>query len=98
MEKVATTADIHQAAFFILNGAKLIEITPTTVNGKIICELTLARENITELQLAYLQGRANVNLLDFRRVFGHLCAWLHNEKKKHRNMVKSGQLPEGCRP
>ena len=98
MENVASTCCLYEAAFFLLNGAKLIEITPTTMNGKIICELTLARENITELELAYLQGRANVNLLDFRRVFGHLCAWVYNEKKKHRNMARNGQIPEGGRP
>jgi hypothetical protein len=92
LETTVTTTDLYEAVYYYLNSCELIEITGVKVNGKVACELTFARSNIGELQVGYLQGKAEVNLLEFRRAFGHINAWVHTAKKKFKNRLKNEAL------
>jgi hypothetical protein len=89
LETTVTTTDLYESVYYYLNSCELIEITGVKVNGKIACELTFARPNIGSLQVAYLQGKAEVNLLEFRRAFGQINAWVHTAKKKFKNRLKN---------
>jgi len=82
VECYATTTDLYEATYYYLNGAELIEIAGTKVNGKITCELTFSKPDITSLQLTYLQGKATVNILNFRRAYGQIAAWVVKAKKE----------------
>jgi hypothetical protein len=93
LETTVTTTDLYESVYYYLNACELIEITGVKVNGKVACELTFARPNIGSLQIAYLQGKAEVNLLDFRRAFGHINAWVHTAKKKFKNRLKN-EMPK----
>ena len=85
MEQYATTTDLYEATYYYLNGCTLEEITGQRVNGKITCELSFSKPGITELQLAYLRGRATVNILQFRRGYGQIAAWVARAKKEFKN-------------
>jgi len=82
VENYATTTDLYEATYYYLNACELTEITGTRVNGKITCELTFSKPDITQLQLTYLQGKAEVNLLHFRRAYGQIAAWVMKAKKE----------------
>ena len=68
----------------------LVSIAGKKLNGKVTCEITFARPGITELQIGYFKGGAEVNLLSFRRVFGQIHALVHREKKRCQNILKNG--------
>ena len=89
MEQTITTTDLYESVYYYLNGCELIEITGVKVNGKVACELSFSKPNIGQLQVTYLQGKAEVNLLEFRRAFGHINAWVHTAKKKFKNRLKN---------
>jgi len=82
VENYAITTDLYESTYFYLNGCELIEITGTKVNGKVTCELTFSKPNISQLQLTYLQGKATVNILQFRRAYGQIAAWVMKAKKE----------------
>jgi len=89
LETTVTTTDLYESVYYYLNGCELMEIAGVKVNGKIACELTFAKPDIGQLQVRYLQGKAEVNLLEFRRAFGHINAWVHTAKKKFKNRLKN---------
>ena len=88
MRKVSTR-DIYEAAYLLLSGAELTEIEGTTVNGKIICNLIFTGEDIASLQLTYLNGEAEANILNLRRMVGQVNAWIHSSKRKFKNQLEN---------
>jgi len=82
VECYATTTDLYEATYYYLNGCEIIEIAGTKVNGKVTCELTCSKPDITSLQLTYLQGKACVNIFQFRRAYGQIAAWVAKAKKE----------------
>ena len=84
MESIGTS-DFYEAAWYILSGCRIRTIVCTEVNEKISCRFTVTGENLGPLQVAYFQGEARVNLLEFRRVYGQINSWSHEAKKKYRN-------------
>ena len=89
MQNHVTTTDLYESAYYLIKGAELVEIESRTVNGRISCELTFAKPNIIQLQIDYYQGKAEANLIELRRVFGQLHAWVHTAKKKFKNKLKT---------
>ena len=84
------TIDIYEGAWYLVNGCELVKITGKKINGKINCEITFERPGIAELQLSFLQGDAEVNLLKFRRTFGQLHSLARKEKMRCKNILKNG--------
>jgi hypothetical protein len=97
LETFIKTTDLYEAAWHLLNGAELTAIQGIKVNGKVACELTFTHPQITQLQLSYFQSNAEVNLLDFRRAFARVHAWVHSAKKKYKNVLKNN-LPKEQMP
>ncbi len=85
MECYAVTTDLYEATYYYLNACELVEIAGTRVNGKVTCELTFSKPDISELQLAYLRGNATVNILHFRRAYGQIAAWVAKAKKEFKS-------------
>jgi hypothetical protein len=81
VENYVTTTDLYEATYYFLSGCELTEIAGTKVNGKVTCELTFSKPNISELQLNYLQGKASVNVFQFRRAYGQIHSWVLKAKK-----------------
>ena len=92
MQNHVTTTDLYESAYYLIKGAELVEIESKTVNGKISCELTFAKPNIIQLQIDYYQGKAEAKLIELRRVFGQLHAWVHTAKKKFKNKLRQEEL------
>ena len=86
-----STSDAWEAAYMLLEGANLDEIEGMQTNGRIICRMILSGENITKLQLTYLNGEAKAGILELRSMLGQVNAWLYAAKKK----FKSQQQPAG---
>jgi hypothetical protein len=82
--KEISSNDFYEAAFYILNGCKLKEIANNQVNGKVVCNLIVTGENISQLQLTYLNGEAEANILELRRLLGQIKVWVHDSKKKQK--------------
>jgi hypothetical protein len=89
VETFVTTTDLYESAWYLLKGAELTDIHGIKVNGKVACELTFAHQQITQLQLSYFQSKAAVNLLDFRRAFARVHAWVHTANRKYKNVLKN---------
>ncbi len=90
MDDFVSTCDLYEGAYYLSRGCELVSIAGKKINGKVSCEITFARPGITELQINYFKGGAEVNLLSFRRAFGQLHAWVHREKKRCQNILKNG--------
>lgn len=84
------TIDIYEGAWYLVNGCELVQIAGKRMNGKVSCEITFERPGIAELQLSFLQGDAQVNLLRFRRTFGQLHSLVRKEKVRCKNILKNG--------
>ena len=82
-----TTSDAWEAAYMILHGANLDEIEGMQTNNRIICRMILSGENITKLQLTYLNGEAEANVLKMRSMVGQVNAWMYAAKKKFKNQA-----------
>jgi len=82
-----TTSDAWEAAYMILHGVQLEEIEGMQTNNRIICRMILSGENITKLQLTYLNGDAEANVLKMRSMVGQVNAWMYAAKKKFKNQV-----------
>jgi hypothetical protein len=97
VDTFATTTDLYEGTWYLLNGAELTDIHGIRVNGKVACELTFAHPQINQLQLSYFQNCAEVNLLDFRRAFARVHAWIHTAKRKYKNVLKNN-MPKTYEP
>ena len=94
MQNHVTTTDLYESAYYLIKGAELVEIESKTVNGKISCELTFTKLNIIQLQIDYYQGKAEANLIELRRIFGQLHAWVHTAKKKFKNKLRQEEYAQ----
>ena len=77
-----TTSDAWEAAYMILHGAHLDDIESMQVNSRIICRMILSGKDITKLQLTYLNGEAEANVLKMRSMVGQVKTWMYAAKKK----------------
>jgi hypothetical protein len=77
-----STSDAWEASYILLSGARLDEIEAMQTNGRIICRMILSGENISKLQLTYLNGEAQAGVLELRSMLGQVNAWMYAAKKK----------------
>ena len=84
-----STSDAWEASYILLSGAHLDEIEAMQTNGRIICRMVLSGENISKLQLTYLNGEAQAGVLEMRSMLGQVNAWMYAAKKKFKNQLSS---------
>jgi hypothetical protein len=82
-----TTSDAWEAAYMLIHGVQLDEIEGMQTNGRIICRMILSGENITKLQLTYLNGEAKAGVLELRSMLGQVNAWMYAAKKKFKSQL-----------
>lgn len=95
MEGQVSTCDLYEGTYYLLNGCELEAIEGLRVNGKLTCRMNFTGENLTQLQLSYLQGQAGANLFEFRRTYSQLSALVLKAKKKFRNQLKQESQKKG---
>jgi len=83
-----STSDSWEAAYMLLKGANLDEIEGMQTSGRIICRMILSGDNITKLQLNYLNGEAEANVLKLRSMVGQVSAWVYAAKKKFKSQLQ----------
>ena len=81
MESVST-ADFYEACYYLLNGCSITTIRCEKVNGKPTCSFEFEGEDLAAHQITYFQGKAKVNLLEFRRAYGQVNSYAHQAKNK----------------
>jgi hypothetical protein len=84
-----STSDAWEAAYMIIHGAHLDDIEGMQVNSRIICRMILSGKNITKLQLTYLNGEAEANVLKMRSMVGQVKTWMYAAKKKIKQQVEA---------
>jgi hypothetical protein len=82
MEKEIVVNDYYEAAFLLLNQCKLVSLESKLAGGRIICEFTLSGNDISQKHLAYLNGEAEANILNLRRLVNQIQVWAYSSKKK----------------
>ena len=86
------TTDIYEAAFYLIKKAEIKAIEGFPVNSKIVCRIYMESPQISGLQALYFQGRAEVNLFEFRRAYQQISAYMNDARKK----LKKHQVFPGC--
>ena len=90
-----TTSDAWEAAYMIIHGAHLDDIEGLQVNNRIICRMILSGKNITKLQLTYLNGDAEANVLKMRSMVGQIRTWMYAAKKKFKTQLQEQPAIQG---
>ena len=90
-----STSDAWEAAYMLLEGANLDEIEGMQTNGRIICRMILSGKNITKLQLTYLNGEAEANVLKMRSMVGQVKTWMYAAKKKFKSQLQEQITAQG---
>ena len=81
MESI-TTSDFYEASYYLLNQCSVQTIQCIPINGRTACKFTFEGDNLGPLQITYFQGRAEVNLLQFRRAYGQVNSYAYEAKKR----------------
>lgn len=91
------TSDLYEAAYYLVNGCELVEITAAPAGRELRCRMSFAGESIDHLQVAYLHGHAAANLFQFRRAYNELAGALTRAKKQAKAELAAART-NGSRP
>ena len=102
MEKEIVVNDYYEVAFLLLNQCRLVRIESKQACSRIICDFTLSGPDISQKHLSYLNGEAEANILNLRRLVQQIQIWAYTAKKKfkkqchavHQQQRQSQQLEE----
>jgi hypothetical protein len=98
MDHIATH-DLYEACYYALNKCDIetVEVfeletghkpsvccSPMQPGSKVTCRMIFKGLMIPELQTRYFHGKAEVNLFDFRRMYGHLTKVLSDAKREYK--------------
>jgi hypothetical protein len=81
MENIST-ADFYEACYYLLSGCSITTISCKKINGKLTCSFSFEGEHLPARQIDYFQGRAEVNLLQFRRAYAQVNSYAYQAKRK----------------
>lgn len=91
MEQLST-CDLYEAGYYLLNGGILETVEANEgEDGRLSCRMIFMAKNAGELQTTYFHGKADVNLIEFRRAYYHLNKALSDAKKAYRQQLE-GEL------
>jgi hypothetical protein len=82
MEKEIVVNDYYEAAFLLLNQCRLVSFESKLAGSRIICEFTLSGSDISRKHLTYLNGEAEANILNLRRMVHQIQIWAYSAKKQ----------------
>jgi hypothetical protein len=81
-----TTSDLYEASWYLAEGCRISSLSSVEQAGKKTCIYTFSGDDLARLQLEYLEGRACVNLLAFRRAYSQALTYANHAKKNHKNI------------
>ena len=85
-QETITSRDIYELAFFITKTACKIErIKVTEELGKPACVVTVSGDNLKQLQLDYLNNRAPVDAVSYRKSLSYVRSLIYGEMNKTKN-------------
>jgi hypothetical protein len=80
MPSVSVT-DLYEAAYLILSGCSLDEVTCIPVSESLSCRLVFSGPGVESAERIFQTRQATVNLEDFRRAYGQVNSLVHQAKK-----------------
>jgi hypothetical protein len=93
-----TTTDLYEVGYYLCGGCLIESIQCVEQAGKETCIFTITGNGLARLQLEYLEGRARVNLLAFRRAYNQAFSYANQGRRRFRlSKSGSGLLPAGGR-
>ena len=87
MSQILITSDYYEAGYYICLGYSVEKVELIKEARRPVGKFTFTGDGITQAQIEYFNGKATVNLLDFRRAYVHLNALLGSVKKEARLKV-----------
>ena len=91
--------DLYEAAYLILSGCNLEEVSCIPVSESLSCRLTFSGPGLDAAQRIFQTRQAVVNLEDFRRAYGQVNSYVHQAKKsfdrERRVSRREASPPEG---
>ena len=95
MQTAVSTCDLYEGAYYLIHGCEITAVEGVKIDGRLACRLTVEGENLPELQLCYLQGKAQANLFVFRRTYGHLNVLVQKAKRRFRRELRAEPETDG---
>jgi hypothetical protein len=77
----ATVTDLYEAAYLILSGCNLEEVTCIPVSESLSCRMVFSGPGVETAERVFQTRQAVVNLEDFRRAYGQVNSYVHQAKK-----------------
>jgi hypothetical protein len=77
----ATVTDLYEAAYLLLSGCTIEEVSCIPVSESLSCRLTVSGAGLEAAQDEFYAKKAVVNLEDFRRAYGQVNSYVHQAKK-----------------
>ena len=92
MTNLISTTDLYEACFYLMQGFKIEKVEIVNQNRKEMGKFILSGEGIQKAQLVYLNGEANVNIMDFRRTYNQLTTLVGQAKRELRELKAPGSI------
>jgi hypothetical protein len=77
----ADVTDLYEAAYLILSGCTLEEVSCIPVSESLSCRMTFSGSALTKAQDEFFAKKAVVNLHAFRLAYGQVNSYVHQAKK-----------------
>jgi len=77
-----TTQDLYECTYYLNNNCEIVAVEGVKLSGQVTCQFVISGKNLAELQAAYFQGNALINLFHFRRKYTQLMSYVSEAKKK----------------
>lgn len=82
------TSDFYEAAYYLSEGFPPESIACRRLNKELLCDFYYSDPGLEEFQINFFLGKAQVNLLSFRRSYGELASQVSKIKREYKK--KSG--------
>ena len=89
----ADVTDLYEAAYLILSGCTLEEVSCIPVSESLSCRMTFSGAGLEQAQDEFYAKKACVNLHAFRSAYGQVNSYVHQAKKsfdRERRLARSG--------
>jgi len=77
----ADVTDLYEAAYLILSGCTLEEVTCIPVSESLSCRMIFSGSNLERAQDEFVAKKAVANLHAFRSAYGQVNSYVHQAKK-----------------
>jgi len=88
MQNTIVTADLWEAIYFLVSGARLSGIECIPLNGKLSCQITFFSERLPELQKDYYSGQGKVEIFSCRRAYFQIQSYIADAKRSYKKLQR----------